>query len=90
MMQVLELQLEIKGTSWDEMMSSTAKIKPIAVAVIKLCLSEDTSKSASRSVGQSVSQSVRKFDFLRFCSNFLKWIRIDLKTFFGSAIPNQY
>jgi len=28
------------GTSWDEATSNSAKIKPIALAVIELCLSE--------------------------------------------------
>ena len=33
-----------KGMSWDKAISSSAKIKPIAVAVIELCLSEGISK----------------------------------------------
>jgi len=29
-----------KGTSWDEAMLNNEKIKPVALAVIELCLSE--------------------------------------------------
>jgi len=47
--------------------------------------------SVSRLVGQSVS---RKFNYvnrknLNSVATFLEWVRVDLKTFLGSAIPNQ-
>ena len=44
-----------KGMSWDEMTSNSVKIKPIALAVIELRLSEGTSQSVSQSLS-------RKFD----------------------------
>jgi len=44
MMQALELLQLAKGTSREEAMLNSAKIKPIALAVIKLHLSEDISK----------------------------------------------
>jgi len=40
---------------------------------------------------QSVSQSVENsFFFFKFCSNFLKAFRINLKAFLGLVLPNQY
>ena len=43
-----------KKTSQDEVMLISEKIKPVAVAIIKLCLSEGISKLVS---SQSVNQS---------------------------------
>jgi len=40
MMRALELQRLRKGTSWDEAMLNSEEIKPIALAVIGLRLSE--------------------------------------------------
>jgi len=37
-----------KGTSQAEVMSNSEEIKPLALAVIKLCLSEGISQSVSR------------------------------------------
>ena len=37
-----------KGTSWDEAMSNSEKIKLVAVAVIELRLSEGISQSVTR------------------------------------------
>ena len=45
-----------KGTSWAEAKLNSEKIKPVALAVIKLCLSE----GISYSVRQSVTQPVKK------------------------------
>ena len=44
-----------KGTSLDEVMSNSERIKPIALAIIELRFSESISQSVGRSVGQSVS-----------------------------------
>ena len=46
------------GTSRAETMLNSEKIKPVALAVIELCLSEDSSQLLSQLVTQSVS---RKF-----------------------------
>jgi len=48
-----------KGTSWAETTSNSEKIKPVALAIIELCLSEG--------IRQAVSLSEKKF-----CGNFLK------------------
>ena len=47
-----------KGMSLGEVMSSSEKIKPVALVVITLRLSEGISQSVSQSGSQSVSQSV--------------------------------
>ena len=47
-----------KGTSQAEVMSNYEKIKPVALAVIELRLSEGISQSVSQLLSQSVSQSV--------------------------------
>jgi len=39
-----------KGTSQIKAMSNSEKIKPVAVVVVKLCLSEGISQSVSQSV----------------------------------------
>ena len=49
MMQALELLWLAKSTSWAEAKSNSAKIRPIVLAVIKLCLSKDISKGMSQS-----------------------------------------
>jgi len=46
-----------KGTSWDEVTSNSEKIKPVALAIIELCLSEGISQSVRRSMSQLVSHS---------------------------------
>ena len=43
MMQALELLHLVKGTFKDETTLNSAKIKPVALAVIELCLSEGIS-----------------------------------------------
>ena len=77
-----------KGTCWAEKMSNSKKIKPVALAVIELRLSE-------ASVCQLFSQSVsRNFPlnklFLKFHSNLLKAFRVDLKVCLGLVLSNQY
>ena len=47
-----------KGTSRAEATSNSEKMKPVALAVIELCLSEGIRQSVSQSGSQSVSQSV--------------------------------
>ena len=70
-----------KGTSQAEATSNSEKIKPIALVVIKLCLSEGISQSGS----QSVKIPLNKL-FLNFHSNLLKAFWVNLKAF----LPNQY
>jgi len=41
-----------KGTSQAEAMPNSEKIKPIALAIIKLCLTEGISQAVSHSVSQ--------------------------------------
>ena len=41
-----------KGTSWAEAMSNSEKIRPVALAVIELRLSEDVSQSVSQAVSR--------------------------------------
>ena len=43
MMQALELLWLVKGMSLDEAMLNSEEIKPVAIAIIKLCLSEGIS-----------------------------------------------
>ena len=47
-----------KGTCRAEVMSNSEKIKPVALAVIELRLSEGISQSVTYSVSQSVENSV--------------------------------
>ena len=48
-----------KGTSQAEAMSNSEKIKPIALAVIELCLSEGISQPVTYLPSQSVKNSVK-------------------------------
>jgi len=68
-----------KGTSWVETMSNSEKIKPVALAIIKLCLTE------------GISQSVRrKFCYIIFFKIPWKAFQVDLKACLGLVLPNQY
>jgi len=69
----------------DEATLNSEEIKPVAMAIIKLRLSEGISKGVSQSVSQKKIQLNRKF--LNICSNFLEWVRNDLNTFLSLAIP---
>ena len=71
-----------KGTCRAEVMSNSEKIKPVALAIIELCLSEGISQSV-----QSVENSIDKI-FLKFCSNLLKAFWVDLKACLGLVLPN--
>jgi len=70
-----------KGTSRDEATSKSEKIKPIALAVIELRLSEG--------IRQLVSQKKIPLNkkFLKFHGNFLKAFRVDLKACLGLVLP---
>jgi len=46
-----------KGTSWAEVTSNSEKIKPVALAIVELCLSE----GISQAIRQSVRLVSRKF-----------------------------
>jgi len=48
-----------KGTTWAEATSNSEKIKPVALAVIKLRWSEGIRQLVSQSVSQSVENSVK-------------------------------
>jgi len=54
-----------KGTTWDKVMLSGEKFKPVAIAIIELRLSEGISNLVSKYVSQSVIQ---------WCPRFLKFI----------------
>ena len=65
-----------KGTSCAEVTSNSEKIKPVALAIVKLRLSEGI---ISQSGSQSVSSKFVKYIFFKFHSNLLKAFRVDLK-----------
>ena len=77
-----------KSTSQAEAMSNSEKIKPVALAVIELHLSE----GISHSVTQSVSRKFCLIIYLeKFHSNLLKAFRVDLKACLGLVLlNNQY
>jgi len=85
MMRALELQ---KGTFWDKVALNSEEIKPIALVVIELHLSEGVSQSIGWSVGQSVEILLHK-KFLKFYINLREGFMIDLKTFLSFFMPNQ-
>ena len=70
-----------KRTSRDEATSNSEKIKPVALAVIKLCLSEG--------ISQLLSQSVEKQIF-KFRSKLLKAFRVNLKAWFYHIEISQW
>ena len=55
MIQALELLWLEKCMSWDKVTLNSEEIKPVAIAIVKLRLSEGISKSVSQSFSQSVS-----------------------------------
>ena len=59
---------------------NSEEIKPIALAVIELCLSEGISQIVGQSVSKIVSQAVEKSNkvFLKFHSNFMQRFRVNL------------
>ena len=78
-----------KGTSCAEAMSNREYIKPVALAVIKLRLSEGISQSVTYLLSQSVENSVKQY-FFKFRSNLLKAFWVDSKAGLGLVLPNQY
>ena len=59
-------------------------------------ISQSVGQSVGRSVSQSVSQSVIHPVKIDFIENFkillplFEWVKIDLKKFLGSVVPNQH
>jgi len=70
-----------KGTSQVEVTSNRKKI----LAIVELHESEGIRQAGS----QSVENSVENF-FLKFCNNFWKAFRINLKAYLNLVLPNQY
>ena len=69
-----------KGTSWDAMTSNSEKIKPVALVIIELRLSEG--------ISQSVSRKFHKTFFFKFRSNFLEAFQIVPALLLSLVIPN--
>ena len=67
---------------------NSERIKPIALAIIKLFLSEDISQSVRQSVSQSVSQQKTPLNkkILKFRSNLLKAFWVDQKACLGLVL----
>ena len=78
-----------KGTCRAEATSNSEKIKPIALAVIKLCLSEGISQLLTYLLSQSVENSINKI-FFKVRSNLLKAFWVDLIACLGLVLPHQY
>ena len=76
----------LKGTCRAEATSNSEKIKPVALAVIELCLSEGISQLLAYSVSRKFCQII----FFKFRSNLLKAFRVNLKACLGLVLPNQY
>ena len=77
-----------KGTCQAKATSNSEKIKPVALAVIELRLSEGISQSVSYLVLQQKIPS-NNF-FFKFHSNLLKAFQVDLKACLGLILPHQY
>ena len=76
-----------KGTCRAEATSNSEKIKPVALAVIELCLSEGISQLLT----QPVCRKFRRIKIKKkFCSNLLKMFRVNLKACLGLVLPYQY
>ena len=71
-----------KGTCWVEATSNSEKIKPLALAVIELCLSEGNSQSLSQ-------QKILLNKKIKFRSNLLKAFWIDLKACLCLVLPTN-
>ena len=66
-----------EGTSRDEAPLNSEEIKPVAIAIIELRLSEGISQSVSQ------HKNVLNRKFLKFHNNLMQRFRVDLKTFLG-------
>jgi len=62
---------------------NSEEIKPVAIAIIELRLSEGISQ-----VSQQKNLLNRKF--LKFHNNLMQRLRVDLKTSLGLTMPDQY
>ena len=71
-----------KGTCQAEATSNSEKIKPVALAIIELRLSEG--------ISQAVYKILLNKIFLKFRSNLLKAFWVDLKDCLGLVLSNQY
>ena len=72
-----------KGACLAEVMLNTEKIKPVALAIIELCLSEG--------ISQPVTRKFHLIIFFKFHSNLLKAFQVDLKACcMGLVLHNQY
>ena len=71
-----------KGTSQAETMPNSEKIKPVALAVIELRLSEGIRQSVSR-------KFCLKYIYLKSRSNLLKAFQVNLKACLSLVLPNQ-
>ena len=76
-----------KGTCQAGATSNNEKIKPIALAVIELCLSEGIRQLLTYSVSRKFRR-IKKF--FKFRSNLLKAFRVNLKACLGLVLPHQY
>ena len=70
-----------KGTSRADVTLNSKKIKPVAIAVIELCLTEDISQAVSHK-----KIPLNNF-FFKFPGNFLKAFQFDLKAYLGLVLP---
>jgi len=63
---------------------NSEEIKPVAITIIELRLSEGISQSVSQ------QKNLLNRTFLKFHNNLMQWFRVDLKTTLGLAKPIQY
>ena len=75
---------------WVEAMFNSEKSKPVALAIVDLCLAEGISQSC-QVFSQSGSQAVsRKCHKIKKINNYLELFQVVLKALFCLVIPNQY
>jgi len=77
----------VEGTSRAGATSKSKKIRPVALAIVEVREYEGIRQAGRQLVSQKIP--LNKFLF-KFCSNFLKAFRINLKAFMGLLLPNQY
>ena len=72
-------------------MLNSEEIKPVAIAIIELRLSEGISQSVGRSVSQSVSQQKNLLNrkFLKFHNDLMQRFRVELKISLGLEKKQQ-
>jgi len=73
-----------KGTTRAEVTSNSEEIRSVALVIVELQKSEGISQASRQAVENSIKY------FFKYCYNFLKAFRINLKAFLGSVLPNQY